>query len=304
MNTKIIGLMLALLTLIAAAVQLSAQQPVYSDAKHKLTATEFLNAPDGTNAAVTNKPPLIFTEADFTGSGTNEATAPANKKSGFTPPKPGDLTDPLGIESASAASTSAAATHKQEPNQFAPDLLEPVDKSKPRFDWDYWGAIAIYVAFAAFLITLTVLIFSSLVRYVRRMKISLSKLITLVGATAFILCGLFPPWLSLTYQGHICATSYDFILTPPVQTSKLDFPRLSVEWLCIAVATGTVLLMMTNGGKKGGSERVASQSDLENSNQPPTATEKADSTTTANNQATIEPASIVNTVPQADIKEP
>jgi TPR repeat protein len=124
-------------------------------------------------------------------------------------------------------------------------------ESKSRFDWDYWGLVAICVTFAVLLITLAVLIFSSLVRYVRRMKISVSKLIILVGAVAFILCGLFPPWLDISHQGHTRSAGYSFILSPPPGDYgvKLDIARLFVEWFCIAVATGTVWLLVSKPEK-------------------------------------------------------
>ena len=129
-------------------------------------------------------------------------------------------------------------------------------ESKSRFDWDYWGLVAICVTFAVLLITLAVLIFSSLVRYVRRMKISVSKLIILVGAVAFILCGLFPPWLDISHQGHTRSAGYSFILSPPPGDYgvKLDIARLFVEWFCIAVATGTVWLLVSKPEKGKGSK--------------------------------------------------
>lgn len=76
------------------------------------------------------------------------------------------------------------------------------------------------------------------------------KLIFGCGAIAFVLCGLFPPWLSVSYEGHAHAMGFSFILTPPSTWTRLDFSRLTVEWLCVVVATGTLLLLTTNSGKK------------------------------------------------------
>jgi hypothetical protein len=75
-------------------------------------------------------------------------------------------------------------------------------------------------------------------------RIGAQKIILLCGAVAFILCGLFPPWLFISYEGHTHAAGFKFILSPTTNGNfKLDIPRLTVEWLCIAVATGTVWLL-------------------------------------------------------------
>jgi hypothetical protein len=112
-----------------------------------------------------------------------------------------------------------------------------------------WGLVT-----PAVTIAISMLIFFWLVRCVMRMKVSVSKRIILVGAVAFILCGLFPPWLSISYEGHIRSADYRFILLPPPKEQyaygrKLDISRLAVEWLCIAVATGTVLLLVSKPEK-------------------------------------------------------
>jgi hypothetical protein len=80
------------------------------------------------------------------------------------------------------------------------------------------------------------------------------KIILLCGSIAFVVSGLFPPWLYVTDEGHTYAAGCSFILTPPEkqvflrnplgpdtyekENSRLDASRLTVEWLCITVGTG------------------------------------------------------------------
>lgn len=81
-------------------------------------------------------------------------------------------------------------------------------------------------------------------------RIGLIKSIILCGAVAFLLCGLFPPWLYISSEGHTHAAGCDFILSPPTRGNyKLDTARLAVEWLCIVVATGIVWLLVSKPEK-------------------------------------------------------
>jgi hypothetical protein len=103
------------------------------------------------------------------------------------------------------------------------------------------------------LITLSATIFFIAFRHARRNRVPAAKLTIIVGAVAFILCGLFPPWLSISSAGHAHATGCSFILSPPTKgNSKLDISRLAVEWLCIAVAAGTVWLLVSKPKKATG----------------------------------------------------
>jgi hypothetical protein len=149
---------------------------------------------------------------------------------GFTPPSPNDIIS----------------------DSSAPPSLKPTS----HVDWELVACVTL----ALLIITLSVLICLSLIRYVRRTMVSASKLIILSGAVAFILCGLFPPWLYISNEGHTRSTGYGFILLPPANTdnraygTKLDIARLSVEWLCIAVATGTVWMLVSKPEKGKGSK--------------------------------------------------
>jgi len=111
-------------------------------------------------------------------------------------------------------------------------------------DWEFVACVTL----AVLLIALCVLIFFSLVRHVKQTMISVSKLIMLVGAVAFILCGLLPPWLDISNQGHTRATAYSFILSPPPTKEysygvKIDISRLVVEWLCILAVTAVAWII-------------------------------------------------------------
>ena len=136
---------------------------------------------------------------------------------------------------------------KNSASDFLREAVELVD----------WGLVASCVTIAVLIaisILLLFLVFRPVFRYVRRIKISVSKLIILVGAIAFILCGFFPPWLYISYQGHTRSADYSFILSPPPSVegtygTKLDISRLAVEWFCIAVATGTFWLLVSKPEK-------------------------------------------------------
>jgi hypothetical protein len=93
-----------------------------------------------------------------------------------------------------------------------------------------------------------------------------SKLVILCGASVFVLCGLFPPWLDVTPQGHSRALAYSFILTPPANGgygTRLDMARLAVEWLCVAVTTGTIWLLVSKKGA-GASPKISSPPFIKN----------------------------------------
>lgn len=70
-------------------------------------------------------------------------------------------------------------------------------------------------------------------------RIGAQKLILLCGAVVFVFCGLFPPWLYISYQGHTRSAGYSFILSPPPNEygTRLDLSRLTVEWACNLAAT-------------------------------------------------------------------
>jgi hypothetical protein len=79
------------------------------------------------------------------------------------------------------------------------------------------------------------------------------KAIVAVAAIAFILSGLFPPWLQtldVTATHNHTDAGYSFILSPPLPKKgayysedygiQLDTTRLLIEWSCILVAAGSV----------------------------------------------------------------
>ena len=80
-------------------------------------------------------------------------------------------------------------------------------------------------------------------------RISTQKFILFCGVVLFVFCGLFPPWLYISDRGHTRSAGYSFILSAPPD-ARLDISRLAVEWLCIAVATGTVWLLVSKPEKK------------------------------------------------------
>jgi hypothetical protein len=92
----------------------------------------------------------------------------------------------------------------------------------------------------------------------RKQKICLSA-----GMAAFLLLGLFPPWMVATPMGSYLGTGYAFLLRPPVLEGDGEIPRLqrqgywqcrvdaaqlSIQWAIVAVATAG--LMLTFHGRK------------------------------------------------------
>jgi hypothetical protein len=66
------------------------------------------------------------------------------------------------------------------------------------------------------------------------------RLIIPLAVSAFLLCGLFPPW---RYQLGGGDAGYSIIFAPPVKHSRysgdnngtVDVSRLAIEWICIGV---------------------------------------------------------------------
>ena len=75
----------------------------------------------------------------------------------------------------------------------------------------------------------------------RNARITGTKAVALYGALAFLLCGLFPPWLYNANRSFAARSGgYAFILTSEENApgDVIDVNRLAVEWLCVLVATG------------------------------------------------------------------
>lgn len=85
------------------------------------------------------------------------------------------------------------------------------------------------------------------------------RTILLCGCFLFVLSCLFPPWL-YTRAGHTEASAgFSFLLTSPEPKRysgsgiRLDLERLAIEWACVLVATGAMLVRTRKGesGKAG-----------------------------------------------------
>jgi hypothetical protein len=90
-----------------------------------------------------------------------------------------------------------------------------------------------------------------------------TKAVVQCGALAFILCGLFPPWL-YTFNSsdrNDAASSersvgFRFILNAPDPSDdrngcgvRIDTVRLGIEWLCVLVATGAAWVLVAKPGR-------------------------------------------------------
>jgi hypothetical protein len=131
-------------------------------------------------------------------------------------------------------------------NQIAADSQQnrstPVE-SKPRFDW------GLVLGVALLLLGVTALAACVILAWRLKKRIGAQKFILFCGVVLFVFCGLFPPWLYISDRGHTRSAGYSFILSAPPD-ARLDISRLAVEWLCIAVATGTVWLLVSKPEKK------------------------------------------------------
>ncbi len=63
-----------------------------------------------------------------------------------------------------------------------------------------------------------------------------------VGIVLFILAALVPPWIGVHTGGPI---GYAPLCLPPGEYVEIDLPRLIVEWLVIAAATGGAVLLLS-----------------------------------------------------------
>lgn len=79
-----------------------------------------------------------------------------------------------------------------------------------------------------------------------------------LGLIAFVLMGLYPPWISA--EGLYRADHrYAFILNPPVYEQirglklipLIDIPRLAVQWILVAVVTGGLIVTVKDTRPKG-----------------------------------------------------
>lgn len=83
------------------------------------------------------------------------------------------------------------------------------------------------------------------------------KIIIIVGIVAFVVIGMFPPWL-YTHKGASINTvepaGYSFIAIPPRikyetikkydSSVKLDISRIVIQWVTVFVSTGLVVFLL------------------------------------------------------------
>ena len=85
-----------------------------------------------------------------------------------------------------------------------------------------------------------------------------TKAVVQCGALAFLLCGLFPPWLC-TFVPYGTDTAvpgaedagFSFIFIAPSDRHgvRIDAVRLGVEWLCVLAATGAAWVLVAKPGQ-------------------------------------------------------
>jgi hypothetical protein len=74
------------------------------------------------------------------------------------------------------------------------------------------------------------------------------KIVIIVGLIIIVLMGLFPPW-TFHYDGNEYTVGYKFITqaTGPV---KIDESRLLIQWFCVCIVVGGLVLILKDKGEK------------------------------------------------------
>jgi len=80
------------------------------------------------------------------------------------------------------------------------------------------------------------------------------KIVLCIGIIAFILVGLFPPWMFVRSTNQIyMSLGYHYFLNPPKidqQTplnsvlTQINFPRLWSQWVMVVVVTGGLIALL------------------------------------------------------------
>lgn len=70
------------------------------------------------------------------------------------------------------------------------------------------------------------------------------KIVLWVGIAAFVLMGLYPPWM--ISKAPMRSEGYSFVLAPPVGTidetfCQINMPRLYIQWMIVVVIGGLVI---------------------------------------------------------------
>lgn len=77
--------------------------------------------------------------------------------------------------------------------------------------------------------------------------------VLLIGALLFVALALFPPWHTIgtanVYSNYTLPNrseylGYAFFTRPPEDGASIEFSRLAIEWLCLAVVTGTLIVLL------------------------------------------------------------
>jgi hypothetical protein len=68
------------------------------------------------------------------------------------------------------------------------------------------------------------------------------KVILWIGIIAFVLMGIFPPWM-ITGNEQVCLSmGYSFILNPPNKVCRMDASHLCIQWVMVAVITAGLVI--------------------------------------------------------------
>ena len=102
----------------------------------------------------------------------------------------------------------------------------------------HWGTIIPVLSFLLIALAACTILAGRFMKW-----LGAQKAILLCATLAFVLCGIFPPWLS---YGR--AADYSFILLPPV-SGRLDFSRLVVEWLCVGAIASMAWIFTARASK-------------------------------------------------------
>jgi hypothetical protein len=189
---------------------------------------------------------LTFTEDDF------KDAKPASSE--WQPPEGDEIIKRTKIprwDDTTPLPAKTPMTAKQSASDFL-DVPDEVAGKKTQTDWGNEVDVVCGVTLGVTLAALFVLIIFSLIRYVRHMKISVSKhnpqrIVLGLGLLLVLLNGLFPPFETQSRYN----LGYHFLFTPPSTSSHIVTSLFFIQFVTIVGATAGAFFLFGMRDKKG-----------------------------------------------------
>jgi len=76
------------------------------------------------------------------------------------------------------------------------------------------------------------------------------KIVVLIGASQFLLMGIFPPWYGTSKNKQYTSGYYCLFISPTSSSWKyrIDGSRLCLQWILVVVATGGIVFLLKDKG--------------------------------------------------------